>query len=65
MVLQYSVRLNKIAIGYVNFIRDRVDLSEAGLDPDAVFTAILRRVRGSNLENLEPLAIPFHTVSMG
>jgi hypothetical protein len=65
MVLQYSIRLNKIAIGYVDYLRDRTNLREGGLDPDAVFTAIIRRVRGSNSNNLEPLTIPFHTVSMG
>jgi hypothetical protein len=64
-VLQYSVRLNKIAIGYVHFLRDRFKTTGDGLDADAVFTAILRRVRGTNSASLEHLTIPFHSTSMG
>lgn len=64
-VLQYSVRLNKIAIGYAHSLRDRIKFKGECEDPDAVFTAILRRVRGTNSDPLEPFAIPFHTTSMG
>ena len=65
IVLQYSVRLNKIAIGYVNYLRERTNMREVGQDPDAVFTAIIRRVRGSNADIREPLTVPFHSASMG
>jgi hypothetical protein len=64
-VLQYSVRLNKIAIGYVHFLHERGKSRGDGLDSDAVFTAILRRVRGTNLNSLERLTVPFHSTSMG
>ena len=62
MVLQYSARLNKIAIGYVRILYDGVKSTHAGLDADAVFTAILHRVRGSNSDSH---AVPFHPTSMG
>ena len=65
MVLQYSVRLNTIAIGYMQCLRDRFDKRTDSLDPDAIFTAIIHRIRGTNLDAFNPLTIPFHCVSMG
>ena len=56
IVLQYSIRLNTIAIGYVHVYSKHLN------DPEAVVTNTLGRVRNKKSETFE---MPLHTSSMG
>jgi hypothetical protein len=63
-VLQYSTRLNNVAIGYIHALQERMNNNEQG-EHDSVFKDILSRVRRTNFEPFERHTTRFHPTNMG